>query len=575
MREFMVAQKSLNEFVRFNLKTKVKQGQKNHQAAIQDLETKFVHIFNQQYQTNWFTSDGKTYDPPKNLHDKPTIIHNDSDDKADKAEKEEELSSSKPKKSDQPKNSIPSMPTQRKYGRKKFLKVLVSNKTNSVECLALADLGASINLMPYLLYASPSVNTLIPTRMSIRANHTYHYPMGVAENMLGQVGKFVFPVDFVILEMEEDNKVPLILGRLFLHTADAIIRLKSKELNLGVGDDRITSLIDKTMQHSHFNDDTCFRMDVIDEVTEEELDALLNDSEPFQSTPEKINETSLDEEFAEFMAIEVEEIPEQEEEVNDNFEELPLGEQLFSSFGNHIRSLKADEKKRLVSDDAKPIIQRQRRLNPNMKEVVKKEIIKLLDAGIIYPIEDSPWVSHVHCVPKKGGMIIVTNEKNELVPTRTVTGWRRSGSLSRRVEMPLNSIQVGEIFDIWAIDFIGLFPKSHKFEYILIAIDYVSKWAEVEALPTNDARVAPKLISKWYGTFMVKHGFPSGYVELYDKHGGIFIVNGHRLKLYRYEEQLNELPSEEIHFMCEKGKIKAIPFMAPFPKDYCKIIVLQ
>ncbi|GJR64746.1 reverse transcriptase domain-containing protein [Tanacetum coccineum] len=59
-----------------------------------------------------------------------------------------------------------------------------------------------------------------------------------------------------------------------------------------------------------------------------------------------------------------------------------------------------------------------------MKEVVKKEIIKLLDAGIIYAIEDSPWVSPVHCVPKKGGMIVVTNEDNELVLTRTVTGWR-------------------------------------------------------------------------------------------------------------------------------------------------------
>ncbi|GJV68903.1 reverse transcriptase domain-containing protein [Tanacetum coccineum] len=74
-------------------------------------------------------------------------------------------------------------------------------------------------------------------------------------------------------------------------------------------------------------------------------------------------------------------------------------------------------------DDAKLIIQRQRRINPNMKEVVRKEIIKLLDVGIIYPIKDSPWVSPIYCVPKKGGMTIVTNEKNELVPTRTITSW--------------------------------------------------------------------------------------------------------------------------------------------------------
>ncbi|GKA89005.1 hypothetical protein Tco_0810817 [Tanacetum coccineum] len=75
-------------------------------------------------------------------------------------------------------------------------------------------------------------------------------------------------------------------------------------------------------------------------------------------------------------------------------------------------------------DNAKLVIQRQHQLNPNMKEVVKKEIIKLLDVGIIYSIKYSPWVSLVHSVPKKGGMPIVTNKKNELVPTRTVTSWR-------------------------------------------------------------------------------------------------------------------------------------------------------
>ncbi|GJZ94583.1 reverse transcriptase domain-containing protein [Tanacetum coccineum] len=59
-----------------------------------------------------------------------------------------------------------------------------------------------------------------------------------------------------------------------------------------------------------------------------------------------------------------------------------------------------------------------------MQEVVKKEIVKLLDTGIIYPIADSPWVSPIHCVPKKGGITVVTNKNDELVPTRTITGWR-------------------------------------------------------------------------------------------------------------------------------------------------------
>ncbi|GJU07403.1 reverse transcriptase domain-containing protein [Tanacetum coccineum] len=80
---------------------------------------------------------------------------------------------------------------------------------------------------------------------------------------------------------------------------------------------------------------------------------------------------------------------------------------------------------------------------------------------------------------------------------------QRSGSLSQRDEMPQNNIQVSEIFDIWGIDFIGPFPKSHKFEYILVAIEYVSKWAEAEALPTNDARVVINFLKKLFFRFCI------------------------------------------------------------------------
>ncbi|GKC54423.1 reverse transcriptase domain-containing protein [Tanacetum coccineum] len=77
-----------------------------------------------------------------------------------------------------------------------------------------------------------------------------------------------------------------------------------------------------------------------------------------------------------------------------------------------------------MEEDYEPAVQHQRRVNPKIHDVIKKEVEKLLDAGLIYPISDSPWVSPVHCVPKKGGMTVVTNDENELVPTRLVTGWR-------------------------------------------------------------------------------------------------------------------------------------------------------
>ena len=77
-----------------------------------------------------------------------------------------------------------------------------------------------------------------------------------------------------------------------------------------------------------------------------------------------------------------------------------------------------------MEHDAKPVVDHQRRLNPRIKEVVRKEILKLLEAGIIYPVADSQWVSPVHCVPKKGGITVVPNDKNELIPQRIVTGYR-------------------------------------------------------------------------------------------------------------------------------------------------------
>nr|GEW62724.1 reverse transcriptase domain-containing protein [Tanacetum cinerariifolium] len=78
----------------------------------------------------------------------------------------------------------------------------------------------------------------------------------------------------------------------------------------------------------------------------------------------------------------------------------------------------------LMVEDYNPAVQSQRRVNPKIHEVIKKEVIKLLDARMIYPISDSSWVSHIHCVPKKGGITVLENENNELIPTRLVTGWR-------------------------------------------------------------------------------------------------------------------------------------------------------
>ncbi|GJW60157.1 hypothetical protein Tco_0109492 [Tanacetum coccineum] len=97
----------------------------------------------------------------------------------------------------------------------------------------------------------------------------------------------------------------------------------------------------------------------------------------------------------------------------------------------------------LMEEDYKPAIQHQRRVNPKIHDVIKKQVEKLLDAGLIYPISDSPWVSPVHCVPKEGGFTVVENDENQLIPTRLVTGWhvcidyRKLNEATRKDHFPL------------------------------------------------------------------------------------------------------------------------------------------
>ncbi|GJZ11452.1 reverse transcriptase domain-containing protein [Tanacetum coccineum] len=122
--------------------------------------------------------------------------------------------------------------------------------------------------------------------------------------MLVEVGKFTFHTDFVILEMEEDSKVLLILGRPFLHTADAVIRVKKKQLNLGVGTERTIFNIDSAIKHSYSNDDTCFSIDIIDEILEEDFDALLDKgSKILHSIEGTILEEEIFSEFDKFIAV--------------------------------------------------------------------------------------------------------------------------------------------------------------------------------------------------------------------------------------------------------------------------------
>nr|GEW44897.1 transposon Ty3-I Gag-Pol polyprotein [Tanacetum cinerariifolium] len=354
------------------------------------------------------------------------------------------------------------------------------------ECLALADLGASINLMPLSVWNKLSLPDLSPTCMTLGpADRLISRPVGVAEDVFVKVGTFHFSTDFVVVDFDADPRVPLILGRSFLKTGRALIDVLEV---LGFSDviasgnptpyyDPIVFATSPTLTPFENSDFFLEEVDAFlaleDDPTSPEVDqsyvdtegdillleAFLND-DPSPLPPNqgnylpqvrkelKICEAKTDKSLIdEPSEVKLKDLSPHLEyaflEGNDKFlviiaKDLSVDEKtaLITVLKSHKRAIAgkvSDIKgidpefcthKILMEEDFKPAVQHQRRFNPKIHNVIKNEVLKLLDARLIYLISDSPWVSHVHCVPKKGGFTVVENEENELILTRLVTGWR-------------------------------------------------------------------------------------------------------------------------------------------------------
>ncbi|XP_056692164.1 uncharacterized protein [Spinacia oleracea] len=116
---------------------------------------------------------------------------------------------------------------------------------------ALCDLGASVSVIPLSIYKKLNMGELKCTTITLQmADHSIKYPLGVLEDRPVRVGKFYIPVDFVVLDIAEDNQIPIILGRPFLHTAGAVIDVKKGKLTLTVGDDKVAFSLSHEMKSS-------------------------------------------------------------------------------------------------------------------------------------------------------------------------------------------------------------------------------------------------------------------------------------------------------------------------------------
>ncbi|GJT74387.1 reverse transcriptase domain-containing protein [Tanacetum coccineum] len=158
-------------------------------------------------------------------------------------------------------------------------------------CHALADLGASINLMPISIWKKLSLPDLTPTRMTLElADRSITYPKGIAEDVFVKVGKFHFPTDFVVVDFEADPRVPLILGRSFLRTGRALIDVYGEEITLRVDNEAVTFNLDQTTRYSSTNDKSVNRIDIIDAVCEEYAPELLGFSNSSGGNPTPTSE---------------------------------------------------------------------------------------------------------------------------------------------------------------------------------------------------------------------------------------------------------------------------------------------
>ncbi|GJY94303.1 reverse transcriptase domain-containing protein [Tanacetum coccineum] len=298
-------------------------------------------------------------------------------------------------------------------------------------CLALADLGASINLMPLSIWKKLGLLGLNDTKMVLElADSTISKSTSVAENVFVKVGKFYFPADFVVLDFIADPRVPLILGRPFLRTAHALIDVYEGEITLRNDDQSLTLKCGDTPSISYNNLESLKKVDLIDVTCEEysqEGDILLlesllnNDPSPSLNQGNYLPEIKKELKVCKFAESSIDEPPEVE------LKDLPHHlEYAFLADNNKlhviiVKDLSDDEKTALIKvlksrkqaiawklSDIKGInpefcshkilIDIREGVNPKIHDVIKKEVEKLLDAGLIYPISDCPWVSQSRIV---------------------------------------------------------------------------------------------------------------------------------------------------------------------------------
>ena len=344
------------------------------------------------------------------------------------------------------------------------------------------------------MYKRLGLGELKPTSITLSlADRSIKIPKGTIEDVLIQVDKFYYLVDFVVLDTEPvvvgPNHVPIILGRPFLATSNAIINCRNGVMQLTFGNMTLElNIFHLGKRHMHSEGDDFEEVCILDTILEEqanqqqvqeiltsELSECLVEQHEHQEVSfmqgywrrrTEILPLLTGNEPKEPQMIELKPLPAELKyaflEAN---EQCPvvISSLLTTAQEHNLLDLLKKNKQALgwkiydlkginpsicthhiyLEEESKAVRQPQRRLNPHLQEVVRVEVLKLLQAGIIYPIFDSTWVSPTQVVPKKSGVTTVKNEKGEELSTRLTTSrrvcidYRRLNEVTRKDHFPL------------------------------------------------------------------------------------------------------------------------------------------
>nr|GEY24074.1 reverse transcriptase domain-containing protein [Tanacetum cinerariifolium] len=240
-----------------------------------------------------------------------------------------------------------------------------------------------------------------PTCMTLELfDYSISRSIGVAEDVFVKVGTFHFPTDFVVVNFDADPRVPLIIRRSFLKTGRALIDVFKGELTLRVGKEAITFNLDQTSRYSaNYNDMMANRIDVIDMACEEYSQEVLGFSDVITNEPPEVELKDLPPHLKYAFLEGNDKLP--VIIVKDLSDEDKIA--LLTVLKSHKRAIawklsdikgndpKSCTHKILTEEDFEPAVQHQRRVNPKIHDVIKNEVLKFLDAGLIYTISDIPW----------------------------------------------------------------------------------------------------------------------------------------------------------------------------------------